>query len=111
MSREYGPKKAVLNRIAYVAATWMLRSTSLRYVALQRVVKMSQRVVFFTTRINTRCTYYCFRKKRCKIIRVLRCTHLCSEDEEEEEYEVDVSLLDGLSDQLEAMLGPNSAPI
>ena len=46
MSREYGPKKAVLNRIAYVAATWMLRSTSLRYVALQRVVKMSQRVVF-----------------------------------------------------------------
>ena len=76
MSREYGPKKAVLNRIAYVAATWMLRSTSLRYVALQRVVKMSQRVVFFTTRINTRCTYYCFRKKRCKIIRVLRCTHL-----------------------------------
>ena len=38
---------------------------------------MSQRVVFFPTRINTRCTYYWFRKKRCKIIRVLRCTHLC----------------------------------
>ena len=63
-----------------MAATWpprgVLRSKSRCYVAPQRVVKMSQRVVFFPTRINTRCTYYWFRKKRCKIIRVLRCTHL-----------------------------------
>ena len=59
-----------------MAATWVLRSKSRCYVAPQRVLFLLQRVLFFTTRINTRCAYYRTPKKRCKIIRVLRCTHL-----------------------------------